>query len=158
MTATEPGISVRRSVTVPLPPQRAFDLFAVRMGAFWPRAYSIGAAPMADLVVEPGPGGRWYEVGEDGSECTWGSVLVWEPPHRIVLAWQIDDTWHYREDLVTEVEVVITADGAGGSTLDLEHRHLERMGPAGESMRAVFGGDHGWRGILAGLVTAATAP
>ena len=27
--------------------------------------------------------------GDDGSECPWGRVLAFEPPHRLLLAWEI---------------------------------------------------------------------
>ena len=31
----------------------------------------------------------------DGATCEWGKVLVWEPPARVVLAWQTDGTWKH---------------------------------------------------------------
>ncbi len=33
--------------------------------------------------------------------------------------------------------------------MDLEHRHLERMGEAADQMRTVFGSEGGWPGLLA---------
>jgi uncharacterized protein YndB with AHSA1/START domain len=44
-------------------------------------------------MIEPHVGGRWYEKGVDGSECDWGTVLAWEPPHRVVVTWQINGEW-----------------------------------------------------------------
>src|ERR671912_1930042 len=79
---------VRRSVTVEASQQRAFEVFTAKFGSWWPREYSIGEADMADFVVEPKVGGRWYEVGVDGNECDTGRVTEFEPPKRLVLACQ----------------------------------------------------------------------
>lgn len=98
---------------------------------------------MADVVIEPRVGGRWYEVGVDGSECDWGRVLAYEPPHRIVLAWQLDAQWRYDPELVTEVEVRFSA-VEGGTLVELEHRNLERYGAAAEQVRSAIDSDGGW--------------
>ena len=54
-------------------------------------ATTSGTADLADAVLEPRTGGRYYERGVDGSECeNWGRVLACDPPHRIVVSWQIN--------------------------------------------------------------------
>ena len=54
-------------------------MFTEKMGTWCPLAnYKIGQVKAVDAVVEPKVGGRWYELGEDGSTCQWGSVLAWE--------------------------------------------------------------------------------
>jgi hypothetical protein len=47
---------------------------------------------------QPGSTFAWYEQGTDGSECDWGRVLAWEPPHRLVVTWQINGQWQYDPD------------------------------------------------------------
>lgn len=42
-----------------------------------------------DVVFEPEPGGRVYEVGVDGAEYDWGTVHIWKPPHRLRYSWHI---------------------------------------------------------------------
>ena len=71
---------VRRSIDVAVSQARAFEVFTSGMGRWWPRDKSIGSSPQAAVVLEPVAGGRWYETGQDGSECQWGKVLAWEPP------------------------------------------------------------------------------
>jgi len=148
-------IAVRRSVLVPLPPDRTFALFTGRMAAYWPPSHSIGDVPIADVIIEPRLEGRWFERGVDGTECDWGRVAAWEPPNRIVLLWQLDVDWRFDPDLATEVHVTFTPAGAGQTDVELVHHHLERFGDAAESMREVFDSPNGWNGILAGLVAAA---
>ncbi|HZS22135.1 MAG TPA: SRPBCC domain-containing protein [Mycobacterium sp.] len=82
-------VEVHRSVSVPLSPERAFDLFTARMTEFWPKEHSIGSSAIAQVVIEPRVGGRWYERGVDGTECDWGRVGQWQPPNKVVLLWQI---------------------------------------------------------------------
>ena len=82
--------SVRRVVGVQAPPETAWRVFTEKMGTWWPLAvYKIGQANAVDAVIEPHVGGRWYERRDDGSTCDWGRVLVWEPPSRLVLTWDI---------------------------------------------------------------------
>jgi hypothetical protein len=65
-------------VSVPLAQARAFELFTTRMTEFWPKEHSIGESELAEVVLEPRSGGRWFERGVDGSECQWGRVAA--PP------------------------------------------------------------------------------
>ena len=137
---------VRKSIRVSAPPARAFETFTSGMHRWWRHDYSINTSPIRDVVVEPRVGGRWFERGEDGTACQWGKVLAWEPPHRLVLAWQITAAWRFDPDLITEVEVRFTADGAG-TLVELEHR-LEGYGAAAGQMREVFDGPGAWTGLL----------
>jgi hypothetical protein len=143
---------VRRSVTVRTPVDRAFAVFTARIATWWPATHHIGATPFRDIVLEPRVGGRWYETGSDGRECDWGHVLAWEPPSRLLLAWQIDAQFRYDPGTVTEVEVRFIAEGADVTRVELEHRNLERFGDEAETMRGRIGGENGWPLILAHFV------
>jgi uncharacterized protein YndB with AHSA1/START domain len=147
MTLTISPAAVRKSVHVKAPPQKAFQVFTAGMGRWWLKSHSINQSPIAEIVMEPFAGGRWFERGEDGSECPWGKVLVWEPPARVVLAWQTDGTWKHNPDFQTEVEVRFTAEG-DGTRVDLEHRNLERFGEHAAKVREAFDSPGGWSGLL----------
>lgn len=154
--ATIPAI--RRSITVNAPVERAFRVFTESFSGWWPSEYHIGSAEYAEAVLEPREGGRWFERGADGSECDWGRVLAWEPPHRLLVTWQITGDWRYDPDAehASEVEVRFTPEGPEQTVVELEHRHLDRL-VGGEAMRQAVGGDTGWAGILAGFAKAAEA-
>jgi uncharacterized protein YndB with AHSA1/START domain len=137
---------VQKTLVVKSDVERAFTVFTRRMGSWWPRSHSTASSPPVDVIVEPRTGGRWYERGEDGSESEWGKVLQWEPPARVVLAWQLDGTWKYNPACVTEVEINFTGLGAQQTRIDLEHRHLERLGDNAPAVRELL--NSGWGGIL----------
>ena len=118
------------------------------MGAWWPLgSHHIGKADAKNAVIEPFVGGRWFEQGVDGSECDWGHVLAWDPPGRLVLAWQLSAEWKHDAALKTEVEVRFTAE-RGGTRVDLEHRLLRNFGDRAEEMRSTFDSPSGWGGML----------
>jgi uncharacterized protein YndB with AHSA1/START domain len=148
VTRTIQVAPVRRSVTVKADAARAFEVFAAKVGAWWPASHHIGQTPVKDVVIEPRVGGRWYEIGEDGAECDWGHVIAWEPPERLLLAWQLGADWRFDAELVTEVEVRFIADGTGSTRVELEHRKLERMGERAAEVAASVGSPGGWSGIL----------
>jgi uncharacterized protein YndB with AHSA1/START domain len=139
-------MTVRKQLTVDAPVDRAFRVFTASMGAWWPREFHIGATALKDCVIEPQVDGRWYEVGEDGSTCDWGKVLAWDPPRRVLLAWQLNEQFKFDPSLVTEVEVTFTALGPRSTRVDFEHRHLDRLGAAAARVRDLMSG--GWGQIL----------
>lgn len=149
--------AVRRSVTVPLARERAFDLFVGELGDWWPlSSYHIGERTPVEAIIEPREGGRWYERDESGTERDWGSVLAFDRPARILLAWQLSPTWEFDPDpaRATEVEVTFAARGDASTDVTLEHRGFEVHGRAGLAMRDSVAGEGGWPmllGLYAGL-------
>jgi uncharacterized protein YndB with AHSA1/START domain len=142
--------SVKKSIIVNATLEHAFDVFTAGFDSWWPRSHHIGKSPMAKAVIEMRVGGRCYSTQVDGTDCDWGQILEWDPPHRFVLAWQITHEWGYQPDLSksSEVEIRFTAQPGGGTRVDLEHRHFERMGPEGDTMRVGVGGPGGWSGLM----------
>ena len=153
-----PGVFVRKEITVEASQARAFDVFTREHGAWWPLAtHHIGSAAAETAIIEPHAGGRWFERAADGSECDWGRVLVWDPPGRLVLAWEISADWKHDESIDTEVEVRFVSLGPARTRVELEHRRLDRYGAAAEQMRGIFDSEDGWTNILRLFVARAHA-
>jgi uncharacterized protein YndB with AHSA1/START domain len=95
----------------------------------------------------------------DGTECPWGLVTVWEPPHRFVFAWMLNGEWQYVPDITkaSEVEIRFTPEAGGSTRVDLEHRHFERMGAGGAGMREGVDAPGGWGTLLEEFKTRAEA-
>jgi uncharacterized protein YndB with AHSA1/START domain len=150
VTTIEP---IRKQLTVNAAQDKAFEVFTEGMGRWWNPEYQIGTEPFATTVLEPRQDGRWYERGEAGGECDWGRVLVWDPPERVVLVWQISHEWQFDPNLHTEVDVRFVAEGPSRTRVELEHRGLEAFGDQGETMRGVFDSPSGWSGLLERFAT-----
>lgn len=148
MTETIRPAPVRKSVTVAADPALAFKVFTADIGRWWPASHTIGSTPARSTVIEPCVGGRCYGIGQDNAEAHWGDVLIWSPPDRIVIAWRVTTQWTYDPNLTTEVDVTFTAVEGGRTRVDLEHRHLERLGEGAEGARATFESPNGWGLIL----------
>jgi uncharacterized protein YndB with AHSA1/START domain len=148
---------VRKSVVVDAAPARAFEAFTAGLDRWWPKSHTLAASPLRESIIEPFVGGRWYTKHEDGSECVVGHVSVWSPGERLVVSWEINGEWKpdARVEFTSEVEVRFTAEGAGRTRVDLEHRNFERMESGGDTMRQ--GVDSGWPAILADYAAAAAA-
>jgi uncharacterized protein YndB with AHSA1/START domain len=141
---------VRKTITVSASLEHAFAVFTEGYDSWWPRTHHIGKAPMEKAIIELRAGGRCYSTQVDGTECDWGRVLVWDPPHRLVLAWQITHEWGYEPDLArsSEVDIRFTAEPGGRTRVDLEHRHFERHGGGAAAMRTAVDSPNGWSGLL----------
>jgi uncharacterized protein YndB with AHSA1/START domain len=139
---------VRKQITVRASQQRAFDWFTREMSRWWPPSHSILKSPLKQYIVEPLAGGRWYAIAEDGSTAQTGYVIEWQPPEKLVLAWQLNADWQFDSELITEVEVQFVAESATVTRVELEHRNLQRMGDSAAMLRSMVDAPRGWTAIL----------
>jgi uncharacterized protein YndB with AHSA1/START domain len=137
---------VRKTVTVDCSVEEAFRIFTADTMSWWPVAsHSIHGEDVKEIVFEPDVGGRLYEVAASGERGHWATVLEWEPPNRLVLAWNILE----REGDLTEVEVRFLPEGES-TRVELEHRGWEGVEAEGVEKRANY--DTGWDFVLARYV------
>jgi DNA-binding transcriptional ArsR family regulator/uncharacterized protein YndB with AHSA1/START domain len=155
--AIDSELSVLKTVVVPLPLVEAFALF-VQQDTWWPvRTHHLAESPGETVVLEPFQGGRWYERLADGREQDWGRVLVWRPPHQVVLSWLVGSDWEPEPDpaSASEIDVRCLAEAPDRTRLEFEHRHLERYGEQAERMRSILDGPTGSVGVVSAYATAA---
>jgi hypothetical protein len=144
------GVPVRKNVRVRANAARAFRVFTEGIDTWWPKTHHIGKSPMTKAVMEGRVGGRCYSEQEDGTDCQWGQVVVWDPPTRFVMAWQVTPTWQFEPDLAkcSEVEVKFTPSEDGTTWVELEHRHFDRHGDGSDNMRNQVDQPGGWGGLM----------
>jgi uncharacterized protein YndB with AHSA1/START domain len=138
--------SIRTSIVVEAPIERAFSVFTEDFGSFKPPEHNMLGVAIAETVFEPRVGGSLYDRGVDGSECRWARVLAYEPPSRVLLSWDISPHWQIETNLekTSEVEVRFIAETPQRTRVELEHRHLERHGDGWEGLREGVRGNEGW--------------
>ena len=141
---------IRKTITVACSREHAFKTYTEAFDSWWPREHHIGEGDLAEAVIEPREGGRWFERLTDGSECDWGEVLTWEPPARVVLSWRIDGDWKIDPDPAhaSEIEVRFIEEGPRSTRVELEHRAFERHGETAAKVRDGVGSDGGHSGLL----------
>jgi uncharacterized protein YndB with AHSA1/START domain len=151
---------IRRTVTLRCAPERAFELFTERMGAWWPvEAYSRAVSEFAAEGVEverlefqARGGGSILEHMSDGRTVPWGEVIAWDPPEGVVMAWRP----HSLPEPPTEVEVTFTAQ-ADGTLVKLEHRGWEQLSDGfREEMYDIYA--RGWITTLERFASVADGP
>ena len=142
MTTTVKIAPVRKSILVKASQAHAFAVFTSGLGRWWPLEHGIGKTPRKAAVMETRLGGRWFELAEDGTETTVGKIIVWEPPRRFVMTWDINSQWKPDTTIGSDIEVRFIAEAADVTRVELEHRRFEQMGaePGAKMRRDVDGG------------------
>jgi len=122
---------LRMTFDVACSPEHAFTTWTEKIAMWWPADHTASGDPGADVVLEPGAGGRIYERTPAGTEHDWGEVTVWEPPGRLGYL------WHLRRDRAdaTEVEIRFRGQDDGTTRVEIEHRGWERLGAAAPEWR-----------------------
>lgn len=146
MSGAAEARSVRHEVVVAASVERAFEVFVNDFGKVKPREHNLLSVDIEDTIFEPRVGGHVYDRGVDGSECRWARVLAYEPPHRLVISWDIGPTWQIEPDpeKASEVEIRFQPEDAQHTRVVLEHRHLERHLDGWEAVRDGVDAEGGW--------------
>ena len=160
--AAELDLRVLKSIRVKVPIERAFSVFVEQMETWWPATHHIGKTPFVAIFIEPRVGGRWYERNAEGALCDWGTVLAWEPPHRVRLSWHVgpghdQPDWVFDPDMAkaSEVEIRFRSEGPDVTLVELEHSKIERHGEGAVQLREMFDGPGAWITILEKFADAA---
>ncbi len=146
MTTQAGATSVHHQIVVNVPIERAFSVFTKDFGQFKPPDHNLLSVDIAETVFELRVGGHVYDKGIDGSESHFARVLVYEPPNRVVISWDINAQWSIETDhaKTSEVEVRFIAEAPDRTRVELEHRNLERHGDGWDSIRDGVDGENGW--------------
>ncbi len=135
---------------LPIPVERAFQVFVDEFNTWWPRDQTWGGDKLAETVIEPKMNGRCFERTNDGAESVWGTVLTLSRPEHIVIAWQIrpDRTPEANESTASRVDVRFVETGAGTTEVVLVHRDFPRHGEGWEAYRKTMAAAKGWPRLM----------
>jgi uncharacterized protein YndB with AHSA1/START domain len=109
------GDRARVSVSVAVPPSRAFHIFTADIDQWWRPGMKFrqSASRSSMLCIEPKVGGRLFESFEaDGTQhiVEVGRVRVWEPPRQLTFTWR---NANFAPHEHTEVEIQFEPTSSG---------------------------------------------
>ena len=133
---------IRKTVTVPITPERAFELFTARLGEWWPLAsHSVGGDQATGVVFGEGTGGAITESLADGTTSVWGTVTSWDPPRGVTFTWHAGTP----PTEATSIEVTFTPGEPGQTVVELVHSGWDNR-PDGAGARAGY--ETGWNPVI----------
>jgi uncharacterized protein YndB with AHSA1/START domain len=139
---TVSGDRARVSVSVAVPPTRAFQIFTADIDQWWRRGMKFrhSAARSSLLCIEPKVGGRLFEAFEAQAAAAQhvievGRVRVWEPPRRLAFTWRGANFAPHEQ---TEVDIQFEPT-ASGTLVTVTHSGLA-------TLPAVHPARHGMQG------------
>jgi uncharacterized protein YndB with AHSA1/START domain len=150
------GDSVRVTVSVPVPPAEAFEVFTLETDLWWQRGpkFRVAGRKPGTIVFEPKLGGRLfehYEVAGEPRTHVAGTITAWQPPRHLGFEWRAGN---FAPGEVTYVDIRFEPTESGGTRVVLEHRGFAALRP-GHPVRhgkdaATFVGDIGrwWAELL----------
>ena len=133
--------AVRKTITVACMVEEAFRVFTADAQSWWPTDTHSIHGEVKEIVFEEREGGEVFEISSSGEKGHWATVVSWEPPNRLVLAWNILE----RDPVPTELEVRFLLEG-GGTRVELEHRGWEALADGATEKRDDY--DTGWDHVL----------
>jgi uncharacterized protein YndB with AHSA1/START domain len=137
--------AVRTSIEVAAPPERAYEVFTGGIDRWWNRDHHVLPGTLKEIGVEPREGGALWEEMDSGERCTWGRVLVWDPPRGFAFSWMIGPDWGVPASDAPASRVTVSfTPTEGGTLVELVHDRLDAHGEGWEKVRSGVGADGGW--------------
>ncbi|MCW2752283.1 MAG: hypothetical protein JWR83_3393 [Aeromicrobium sp.] len=137
--------TVRHSIDVTAPPDRAFEVFTAGIDRWWTRAHHVQSGELKEMGIDPHVGGRMWEENDAGEVCTWGHVTTWEPPHQFAFTWLIGGDWGIPAPDAPGSQVTVTFTPTdAGTRVELVHDRLDVYGEGWENVRNGVDSDAGW--------------
>src|SRR5262249_6789391 len=125
MSAPTAIAPVHKTTRVKAPIAHAFEVFTSGLTRWWPHNHGVGKKPIEKGLMEPRLGGRCFESTSSGEKPAAATITHGEPPHRLVLRWQVNAQWKAAPAMKSEVEVRFTADGPDATRVELVHHKFE---------------------------------
>ena len=136
--STSTDLTVRKSLHVAVPPERAWEVFVERTGEWWPmQTHSQAHEEVADVRILDGV---MVEVLRDGSTGEWADVIEADAPRRLVLSWRVNP----QRSRPTRIEVTFAAEG-DGTRVELVHSGWEAQD---DGVEASSNYRAGWEAVL----------
>jgi hypothetical protein len=131
---------VRTTIEVAAAPAEAFRIWTEAIGQWWPLAtHSVGQKDTITCVLEGHTGGRIRETMRVGGEHLWGTITVWDPPHRLAHSWHPGRS----PGDMTTIELTFSPVAEGQTRLELVH---DGWPASAAGRRADY--DRGWAALL----------
>ena len=90
---------------------------------------TVRAAPARAFALFAGDFARWWPLS-DGHETAWGTVLAYDPPHRLTFSWIVELPAGHEQ----LVEIRFTPEDRG-TTVELTYSGWEQLGDAAASLQ-----------------------
>ena len=124
------------------PPEAAFQRYTAGIASWWPvETHSLGEDRVKTVTFEAGVGGQIYAEWDDGTRETWGEVLAWQPPSRLVYSWYPGRS----EDAAFRIEMDMLPLG-DGTELRIVQEGWKQLGREAPSLRVDY--LRGWPIVL----------
>ena len=145
---------------VPLPRDQAFAVFVDKIGAWWPKDMTWAGDRLAAVVIEPRRDGHAIERDAAGAAREWGTVLSFERPSHIVIAWRKTPTGDAEptEATASRIDVRFNAIDPQVTEVVVVHRDFPRHGDGWQAYRAKMASKTGWPRLIELYAAAAGKP
>ncbi len=145
-----------KTFEVPCSQQNAFEVFLDKMDTWWPLdKFTVSAMtgqPARAIKVDAREGGQIVEVGGDGTEVVWGTILTLDRYSRVTMDFHIPRPG----DVVTRrplLELDFVPLSATQTRVTLRQSNFEALGDMAASVRGGY--DFGFKMIFEGSYAAA---